>query len=96
MGGTSKHQSHRAHTDVQLALEQDIEAAKSGKPKGKAAIKAAAKKKKRAAGEDSDESDDFKPTKAKAVVKPKAAAKASPAKRNRSVTLAIKLIVNMN
>lgn len=64
-------------------MEEDIEAAKSGKPKGKAAIKAAMKKKKRAAGEDSDQSDDFKPAKAKAVVKPKAPAKASPAKRNR-------------
>jgi hypothetical protein len=70
-------------TDEQLSLEEDIQAAKSGKPKGKAAIKAAIKKKKKAAGEDSDESDDFQPTKAKVVAKPKAAPKASPVKRSR-------------
>lgn len=62
---------------------------KSGKPKGKAAIKAAIKKKKREAGEDSDASDDFMPIKAapkaRAALKPKVAAKASPVKRARSV-----------
>jgi hypothetical protein len=70
--------------NIQLALEQDIEAAKSGKPKGKAAIKAAMKKKKKAAGDDSDESDVFQPVKPKAAAKPKPAAKASPSKRPRS------------
>jgi hypothetical protein len=71
------------NTDYQLALEEDIQAAKSGKPKGKAAIKAAIKKKKKAAGEDSDESDVFQPVKAKPAAKPKAATKTSPSKRSR-------------
>lgn len=69
----------------QISLEEDAQALKSGKPKAKSAIKAAIKKKKRAAGEDSDESDDFQPTKApvkKAAPKAKAgSANASPAKR---------------
>lgn len=69
--------------DDQIALEEDIQAAKSGKPKGKAAIKAAIKKKKKAAGEDSDESDVFQPVKAKPAPKAKAAPKASPGKRSR-------------
>lgn len=70
-------------------LESDITAAKAIKPKGKAALKNAAKAKKRAKGMDSDEDEDseedFKPTKAKAKPKArpspaKAKAKASPAK----------------
>lgn len=67
---------------MQLLLESDAQAAKGGKPKTKAAIKAAQKKKRRAEGEDSDESDDFMPvkTKAKAVGKRSAPAKASPIK----------------
>ena len=74
-------------------LEADVQAAKGAKPKTKAAIKAAEKKKRREAGDDSDESDDFKPTKAaskpRAAPKPKAnivkrsPSKASPVKRDR-------------
>ncbi|KAK8864520.1 hypothetical protein IAR55_001770 [Kwoniella newhampshirensis] len=67
----------------QLCLDEDTAAAKGGKPKTKAALKAAQKKKKRAAGDDTDdESDDFKPTKAAAKprTKPKTAAKVSPMK----------------
>ena len=71
-------------------LEEDTQAAKSAKPKTKAAIKAAEKKKRRANGDDSDVSDDFMPTKAKAKLKPKAAKaspiKASPAKRSANAS----------
>lgn len=65
--------------NVQLLLEEDISAAKSSKPRTKGAIKAAAKRKKKAAGEDSDESDDFV-VKPAAKAKPKPKAKASPVK----------------
>ncbi|RSH87226.1 DNA topoisomerase 2 [Saitozyma podzolica] len=67
--------------------DADANALKSAKPKTKAAIKAAAKKKRKANGDDSDESDDFVPTKKAAAARPKAKAvipspaKASPAKR---------------
>lgn len=57
---------------------EDEEVVKGAKPKNRATIKAALKKKKRANGDDSDESDDFMPTKAPA--KPKVT-KASPIKR---------------
>ncbi|WVQ72377.1 hypothetical protein IAR50_001929 [Cryptococcus sp. DSM 104548] len=61
----------------QLALEEDIAAVKSSKPKNKTAIAAALKRKKKAAGDDSD-SEDFMPTKkatkSRAAPKPKAAA----------------------
>lgn len=60
-------------------------AAKGNKPKTKAAIKTVQKKKKVANGQDSDESDDFLPTKAaakpKVPAKPKNPGKVSPAKR---------------
>ncbi|KAK1924337.1 DNA topoisomerase [Papiliotrema laurentii] len=79
----------------ELVLEADVQAAKGAKPKTKAAIKAAEKKKRREAGDDSDESDDFKPTKAaskpRAAPKPKAnivkrsPSKASPVKRDSAV-----------
>ncbi|EIW70432.1 hypothetical protein TREMEDRAFT_43154 [Tremella mesenterica DSM 1558] len=59
-------------------LLDDVSAAKTNKPKTKAALKVAEKKKRRANGEDSDESDSFMPTKAKPKPKPKA--KASPVK----------------
>ena len=76
--------AHDQKGNNQLLLEEDIVAAKGAKPKTKAAIKAAAKKKKRANGQDSDESDDFKPTKVVKKAAPKKAmslAKSSPAKR---------------
>ena len=77
-------------------LESDIAAAKGGKPKAKTAMKAAAKRKKIANGDDTDESDNFEPT--KALVKPRVPVKpklnlgnlptaASPAKRPRCVLL---------
>ena len=66
-------------------LESDIVAAKGGKAKAKGAIKAAQKKRKLADGDDTDVSDDFKPTKIaakpKAIPKPKIPTKVSPAKR---------------
>lgn len=65
--------------NIQLLLEEDISSAKSSKPRTKGAIKAAAKRKKKAAGEDSDESDDFV-VKTVAKAKPKPKAKASPVK----------------
>jgi DNA topoisomerase-2 len=79
---------------MQLLLEEDEQAMKSAKPKGKGAIMAAAKKLKRMNGDDSDDSDDFKPAakkkaapRAKVEKKPSPikAVKASPAKRPRSV-----------
>ncbi|WVR06937.1 hypothetical protein IAU60_003973 [Kwoniella sp. DSM 27419] len=71
----------------QLCLDDDVNAAKGGKPRTKAAIKAAVKKMKRAAGDDSaDSEEDFKPIKAAAKprAKPKMATekKASPAKKS--------------
>ena len=55
----------------QLALDEDAAVAKDMKPKTKAAIKAAQKKKRKADGDDSDESDNYRPV--KAAIKPKAA-----------------------
>lgn len=68
---------------TQLMLESDIAANKAIKPKGKAALKIAAKAKKRAKGMDSDDDDseeDFKPTKATAKPRAKPKPKASPVK----------------
>jgi DNA topoisomerase-2 len=64
-------------------LEEDINAAKSGKPRAKAAVKAAAKRKKKAAGDDDSEEDvDFVVKAPKAKPKPKASPKkGSPLKR---------------
>lgn len=75
---------------LQNVLEDDVTAAQGAKPKTQAAIKAAKKKAKRAAGDDSESEEDYKPSKAagkpKALGKPRPySTKASPSKRDRSV-----------
>ncbi|ODN94177.1 DNA topoisomerase II [Cryptococcus wingfieldii CBS 7118] len=70
----------------EIALQEDIAAVKSGKPKNKVAIAAALKRKMKATGDDSDSEEDFKPT--KKVTKPRAAPKPKAASAKPTIVKA--------